>query len=77
MRSEIVVGDDWLLLGVGDADSHLARLTCHWHSSRLTSEKATDASILGTLVREADWRAEMEVEPLRDEGLKFDVYNKV
>lgn len=77
MRAEVIVGDHRLLLAVGYTDSNLSRLTHSRHGRRLTGEEATDASILGTLVREADWSAVVECQPLNDEGLELEIYDEV
>lgn len=77
MRAEVIVGDHRLLLAVRYTDSNLSRLTHSRHGRRLTGEEATDASILGTLVREADWSAVVECQPLDDEGLELEINDEV
>lgn len=77
MRAEVIVGDHRLLLAVRYTDSNLSRLTHSRHGRRLTGEEATDASILGTLVREADWRTVVECQPLDDEGLELEINDEV
>lgn len=77
MRAEVVVGDNRLLLAVWYTDSNLPRLTCSRYGRRLTGEEATDASILGTLVREAYWSAVVECQPLDNEGLELEINDEV
>lgn len=70
---QIVVCDHRLLLGVGDTNSHIiasAHLRC---IRRLSREKVTNASILGTLRRKHSRTAEMVAQPLGDKRLELEI----